>query len=364
MRPIINFVTAPFLDHHEETSSTSHEHVCIYNNIISLIFTGILMLLTATVSWICGFSLAVILSYVVFGVVLLSIGCAWLIFYCKYISKTRISIEPHHSQLPSPDPIATSPIPEQMLLIPKLSDLSEQHVSYMLNTHFHYVSSEPKGLIKSTTRLVTLTNKLTGKQVNFFRGHPAEDSSIRVPRSAILLLTNTSKEYGLAIGRTLAVTALIDKSCWIEITGDPHQPFPPGSIVIGPWMRSGGTPPASHLIIMNPLNLECLVDLRGERRAITFRDFCQQEAFTQYINMYRQCFFLCQQEGITSLQIECLGLTELATSQEEYNKWEALCQLALLETVRLLEPTHPLTCVTINHQKCLPFFKGLQNAFN
>lgn len=335
------------------------------HNIIALIFTGILMMLIAMSSWLCGFPLPITLPYIVFGIIVLAIGYAWLISYkCARKNRTPYPLFEIHPQpkVPSPQPIKLLPI--QSLRIPTLSELKEQPVSHMLNTHFHHSLTEPKGLIKSTTRLVTITNKITGKHVNFFRGHPCDDSSIKVPRSAMLILTNSSKEYGLAIGRTLAVTALIDKSCWIQITGDPNASFSPGSIAIGPWIRPEGNPPASHLIIMHPLNLEYLVDLRQERRAITFRDFCHRQAFIQLVNMYQQCFLQCQQEGITALQIECLGLKDLGECQEEYSRWEAICQLALLEAVRLLEPTHSLTCVTINHQKSLPFLKALQNAFN
>ena len=336
------------------------------HNIIALIFTGILMMLVAITSWLCGFSLPITLPYIVFGLIILAISYAWLISYkcaCrKQDSLSTLEIHPS-TPLPSPQPIELFPT-QNLLRIPTLSELKGQPVSYMLNTHFHHFLTEPKELIKSTTRLVTITNNSTGKQLNFFRGHPSDDSSIKVPRSAILILTNSSKEYGLAVGRTLAVTALIDKSCWAQITGDSSVSFSPGSIAIGPWIRSAGNPPASHLIIMNPLSLEHLVDLRQERRAITFRDFCHRQAFIQLVNMYQQCFFQCQQEGITALQIECLGLTNLGECQEEYPQWEAMCQLALLEAVRLLESTHPLTCVTINHQKSLPFLKALQNAFN
>lgn len=342
-----------------EIQEQAHTHT-----IISLIFAGILVTLSTMVSWLGGFPLSITLTYAILGIVLLAAGYTWLTINYTCPPKQAFPTPLSSPQSDISYSEETPPLLLPTLRIPRLSDLNEHHVANTLTTYFHHVSTSPTGKIKPTSQLVVLKNIVTGKLLHFFQGHPADDCSIKVPRSALLLLTNSSKSYGLTIGRTLTVTALIDKSCWNHITGNPNEPFSPGSIALGRWARPQGSPPASHLMIMNPLSLEYLVDLQGERRAITFRDFCHKEAFIHCVNMYQQCFLRCQEEGITALQIECLGLTNLGECQEEYPQWEALCHLALLEAVRLLDPTSSLTCVTVNHQRRLPLLKALQSAFN
>ncbi|CAG9046536.1 hypothetical protein NVRI1_00899 [Chlamydia abortus] len=222
--------------------------------------------------------------------------------------------------------------------------------------------------INKNTECVYLRHKNANLQLCLHQGHPLNDPLLKNKDSAILLCINSERHFSYAINRTLALIGRIDKDCWEEITQPGSRTFPPGAIAHGPWVnKSQITAPASYLIFINPPTIETLMHTDTHLpTAMTWQDVPYEKAFDNIVNAYLECFRICRENRISSIQIELLGLGDIRPSQEEYDSWYSQCALALLEAIDIEEKNKKRTVVqiTVNHLKELPLLLVLQEAFN
>ncbi|WP_375793232.1 hypothetical protein O1W69_03780 [Chlamydia sp. 12-01] len=252
--------------------------------------------------------------------------------------------------------------------VPQFLDLTLSGVTNRLRNTFILGQVLPhSSKINKNTECVFVSNPNTGIQLSFYRGHPINDPLLKNEDSAIVLCTNSERDSSYVINRTLALIGSIEKECWNDITKPDSMKFPPGSIAYGPWInKSQKTAPASHLIFINPPTIEVLIHTKPLKKAITFQDFNREEAFKNIVDSYLQCFSICRENNITSLQLELLGLNDISSHQEEYEIWYSQCALALLEAIRIEEKHAKKTVkqITVNHQRELPLLPILQKAYN
>lgn len=251
----------------------------------------------------------------------------------------------------------------------QLTDLTLSSVAHRLRTTFTLEHAAPRAnKIHRNTECVYLHNQNTHLRLCFHKGHPLNDPLLKNKNSAILLCINSERNFSYAINRTLALIGRIEKDCWNEITQPGSRTFPPGEIAYGPWVnKSQITAPASYLIFINPPTIATLIHTNKHvSKAMTWQDFNYEKAFENLVDAYLKCFHICRQNGISSIQMELLGLSDMSSSQEEYERWYSLCALALLEAIDIEEKNKDKTVlqITVNHLKELPLLNILQKAFN
>ncbi|SYX08813.1 hypothetical protein C834K_0350 [Chlamydia poikilotherma] len=264
---------------------------------------------------------------------------------------------------PPVSPIVPVPVPE--IQIPRFSNLKPQYIANLLKNRFVITGTHPAGRMNKNTEYVTTQSKNTNLNVCFLKGHPLDDPFLKKTNSAILILTNAGREKHLLLGRSLALSAHIEKVCWNDITKPESTSFPPESVIAGAWVnKTTDIPPASHLICVNPPSI--VLTRNVQRRAINFGDFNYEREFRAAVGMYRTIFGICKENNITSIQLELLGLNNIGPDQEEYSAWHSECCLALLEAIRLEEETggNSLTHITVNSRAELPLLSILQKAYN
>lgn len=312
------------------------------------------------------------LPLLITGLVLLSLSLILLVLL-KTKRPTLPTLPPTPPHTPPPPPkVPSAPVvvvpPPVVIPTPPLSKCTEAFVSQTLKEHFQLSSIAPTRHINVHTHYVLLSSKHSPLQLCLLRGHPVNDPCLKQGKAAVLIFTNSLRDFSYAIGRCLSWIARIEKKCWQRITGDPDSsPFPPGSIAHGAWTDSSNIPtPAQHLIFLNPPTLELQVDLGRKHRAITFADFNYKTAMQEMVKAYQRCFAICREENLECLQLEIIGLTDLGSHQEEYIKWEQICSLALLQAITSEErhPNTTLKYITINGLKILPMFQPVKQAFS
>ncbi|QVE48878.1 hypothetical protein SBV42_03755 [Chlamydia crocodili] len=285
-------------------------------------------------------------------------------------TKSPVTTPPVPVETPTPVPVATPPIrpivtvrvPE--IQIPGFLDFTPQYIANLLKMRFGVTGIHPSGSINKNTQYVTVRSNRHNLHICFLKGHPLEDPFLKKTHSAMLVLTNSEREKHLLLGRSLALGPHIEKVCWDDITKPESTKFPPESVVAGPWVnKTKDIPPTSHLICVNPPLITLTRDVH--RRAINFEDFDYEREFRATVRMYQVIFGICKENGITSIQLELLGLNNIGSDQEEYEAWYSGCALALLEAIRIEEETEgsTLTHITINSRTELPLLSALQQAY-
>ncbi|BAE81449.1 hypothetical protein [Chlamydia felis Fe/C-56] len=342
---------------------------------------GIILSIGGIAALCLGSSLTLSLPLILVGMALLILSCLLLATHMKKTVVLQLepipitpqpptpTVFPLHPETPPESPVVTSPeLPETRecleIQIPGFLDFTPQYIAKLLRTRLSITRVHPSGRINKHTQYITARSKTSDVQLCFLKGHPLHDPFLKPTNSAMLVLTNSEREHYLLLGRSAALAPLIEKKCWNEITQPESLKFPPGSIISGLWKnQSPATPPASHIICMNPPTIKLKRDVY--RRAINFYDFDYQQEFETAVNMYQDCFRICRENGLTSLQIEILGLNHIGPDQEEYEAWYSGCALALLEAIRLEEENEnrTLTHITVNHRSQLPLLASLQQAY-
>ncbi|WP_366223758.1 hypothetical protein [Chlamydia buteonis] len=251
----------------------------------------------------------------------------------------------------------------------QFADLTLSSVAHRLMNTFTLEQVLPRAnKINRNTECVYLHNKNTHLQLCFHKGHPLTDPLLKHKDSAILLCINSERNFSYAINRTLALIGRIEKDCWDEITQPGSRTFPPGAIAYGPWVnKSQITAPASYLIFINPPTIETPIHTNKQlSKVITWQDSTYKKAFENMVDAYLKCFDICRKNGISFIQIELVGLSDIRSSQEEYEPWYSQCALALLEAIDIEEKRKEKTLlqITVNHLKELPLLLVLQKAFN
>ncbi|MEF9519821.1 hypothetical protein SBV45_05105 [Chlamydia crocodili] len=273
-------------------------------------------------------------------------------------------------ETPTPVPVTTPPVhpivtvrvPE--IQIPGFLDFTPKYIANLLKIRFGVTGIHPQGRINKNTQYVTVRSDRHNLHICFLKGHPLEDPFLKKTNSAMLVLTNCEREKHLLLGRSLALGPHIEKACWNDITKPESTKFPPESVVAGPWVnKTKDIPPASHLICANPPLITLIRDVH--RRAINFDDFDYEKEFRATVRMYQAIFGICKENGITSIQLELLGLNNIGSNQDEYEAWYSGCGLALLEAIRIEEETEgsTLTHITVNSRTELPLLSALQQAY-
>ncbi|MEF9497315.1 hypothetical protein [Chlamydia sp. 04-14] len=359
---------------------------------------GIALNIGGIVSLCLGSSLAIALPLLVIGIALLILTCFFLASRLRKptlptpvpssppITPKPTGVKPGGTPPPTPPtspvvktppapvetpaPVATPPVrpivrvrvPE--IQIPGFLDFTPQYIANLLGMRFGVTEIHPGGRINKNTKYVTVRSNRHNLFLCFLKGHPLEDPFSKKTNSAVVILTNSEREKHLLLGRSLAFGPHIEKACWDDITKPDSTKFPPESVVAGPWVnKNKDIPPASHLICANPPLITLTRDVH--RRAINFDDFDYEREFRATVRMYQTIFATCKENGITSIQLELLGLNNIGSDQEEYEAWYSGCALALLEAIRIEEetPGSTLIHITVNSRTELPLLSALQQAY-
>ncbi|WP_100934059.1 hypothetical protein [Candidatus Chlamydia corallus] len=292
---------------------------------------------------------------------------------------------PKFSPKPSPKPLT----PEVEALTPPTPPKTEDRKKLTWNPNIQYPAkydySALHNLLKQLFYLDPTTNpgdrrypdKLTcvrmrAKEkpaVSFhcFKGHFSSDEILNKESGAIVIVTHSSMDSSMTVGRATAVSACLRKTCWEAIKNSipsSEKKLAIGSCISGSWtIEKGDSRYASHLIFINPPTLETLIREKI-RRAIALTDFSMKEAFSNLVMAYLQCFDICIENNLTSIQLEVLGLNNLSRDQEEYSTWEYCCHLALMEALRiLLASENSLVNISVNSPTELPMKTGCQALF-
>ncbi|SPN73213.1 hypothetical protein C10C_0022 [Chlamydia serpentis] len=357
---------------------------------VSCFILGLALLLSGILSVCLSASLSV--SIPIFILTAIFIGLA-LLYFIKHL-KERPTLTEEHLETPakiSPEPAPKAlPIPEEKILIPptpkaipktKLS--SDPEIRYPLKWDYSILhawlkslfdldpDTDPTDRLKSSN-LTSVTMRSKTKpcfRLHCFQGMFSTDKLLNKQSGAIVVTTNSSMDFSMTVGRTSAVTARLSKRCWETIKDtipSQEKKLPIGACISGPWtLEEGDTLYASHLIAINPPTLETLIPPKL-RRAITFQDFNIKTAYANLVKAYLQCFDICIQSNVSSIQVEILGLKDLSKNQEEFTTWHYCCQLALVEALRILlesEGTHVLSSVSVNSINELPLKVACQALF-
>ncbi|ACZ33008.1 hypothetical protein CPK_ORF00537 [Chlamydia pneumoniae LPCoLN] len=324
-----------------------------------------------------------------------------LLYFIHYLEKPKIP-EP----LPTPLPPKLSPPPSPTLRAPTLTPEipvpapgiplpptlpKVDRTKLTCNPDIHYPSTyDPKACSSLLKQLFSLdpetrpedrkySNKLAsillrskekpGFRFHCFKGHFSHDKILNKKSGAVVISSHSSMDFSTTLGRAFAVTTCLQRSCWEKIKNNiptPEKHLPIGSCVSGPWdVEEGAQLYTSHLIVINPPTLETLIKEKM-RRAVTLKDFSMKEAFTNLVLAYLQCFDICIEHNLESVQLEVFGLNNLSADQEEFTTWESCCHLALLESVRILlasKEEYALSNVSVNSIPQVPLQTACRALF-
>ncbi|EPP34334.1 hypothetical protein CP10139811_0343 [Chlamydia ibidis] len=215
---------------------------------------------------------------------------------------------------------------------------------------------------------ITLEDHKRRLTLCLFKGHPLTDPYLN-HNHAIVLTTNSDRDQSKSIGRSLALVGRISKSSW-DIIASSCSNFFPGSISSGHCAyNQSGSIGNNVLILVNPPTIETLIPEQKRKtmsRAVTFKDFSFETALLNLIMMYRKCFAICKKHQISSIQLELLGIRDIAKSQEEYETWSYGCTLALLESIRLEidDPSSSIKHISVNDLTTIPLKETLEKMLS